>query len=182
VELARQLVADYGYLAVLVGTFLEGELVLVAAGFAASRGLLSPGLVMGVAALGAYLGHIFFFALGRWKGKGWILSHPRLGPYAEKADRIITDYGWTSVFVLQYLYGARLTGAVMFGISSFRLPRFLALQTVNCITWAALVAGVGYGLGTTLEAAADRLTWISAGVVAVLLSLALVLWLRRKAP
>ena len=36
-----QLVADYGYLAVFVGTLLEGEAVLMLAGYAAHRSYLS---------------------------------------------------------------------------------------------------------------------------------------------
>ena len=34
------LIASYGYYALFVGTFLEGETVLIAAGFAAHRGIL----------------------------------------------------------------------------------------------------------------------------------------------
>ena len=38
----ESLVDAYGYLAVLVGTFIEGETILVLGGFAAARGY--PGL------------------------------------------------------------------------------------------------------------------------------------------
>jgi membrane-associated protein len=179
VETARQLVADYGYLAVFLGTVLEGEAVLLAAAFAASRGLLSAPLVAAVGALGAYVGHLVFFWAGRAKGHDWLFDHPRLGPHVRRADQVINRYGWSSVFILQYLYGARIAGALLFGISSFRLPRFLALQVVNCATWAALVTGAGYLLGTTLEAA-HRLTWITGGVAAVVLALALWLGLRKR--
>jgi membrane-associated protein len=179
-DLARQLVADYGYLAVFVGTFLEGEGVLLAAAFAAHHGLLSGPLVVAVAAVGAWTGHVFFFAVGRWRGREWLFARPRLGRHARRADRVIVRYGWSSVFILQYLYGARVAGALLFGISSFTLPRFLFLQAVNCATWAVVVTAAGYLLGATLEAAQARLTWVSAGVVAVLLAAALWAARRRK--
>ncbi|MBI5136785.1 MAG: DedA family protein [Nitrospirae bacterium] len=178
-ELARQLVADYGYLAVFVGTFLEGEAVLLCAGFAAHQGLLSAPLVVLTAALGAYTGHIAFFFAGRWKGRAWLFGHRRLGRHARKADRIITRNGWTSVFVLQYLYGARIAGALAFGMSSFRLPRFLALQTVNCLVWAAVVTAAGYLVSQSLDAARGRLALISAAVVALLVAGAWVIARRR---
>lgn len=176
-ELARQLVADYGYLAVFVGTFLEGETVLLAAAFAASHGLLAGPLVVVTAAGGAWAGHVFFFAVGRWKGRAWLFARRRLGRHARRADDVIVRHGWTSVFILQYLYGARIAGALLFGISSFTLPRFLFLQAVNCVTWAAVVTAAGYLLGATLELAAERLTWVSAAAVVLL---AAALWLARR--
>ncbi len=182
-ETARTLVADYGYLAVFIGTFLEGEMVLLCAGFAAQQGLLSAPLVVIVAALGAYAGHAVFFQLGRWKGRGWLFNHPKLGPHAAKADRIVNRHGWSSVFILQYMYGARLAGALLFGISSFNWPRFLTLQTANCISWAALVTGIGYLLGNSLESAKGRLALISiAVVVAIPATLWLLAYVRRPPP
>jgi membrane-associated protein len=179
VDLARQLVADYGYLAVLVGTFLEGETVLLAAAFAAHHGLLSGPLVVAAAAAGAWTGHAVFFALGRWKGRAWLFARPRLGRHARRADEVIVRHGWASVFILQYLYGCRVAGAILFGLSSFGLPRFLALQAVNCLVWAAVVTAAGYLLGATVELAAQRLTWVSAAVVVAILGGALWLALRR---
>lgn len=179
-EIARQLVADYGYLAVFVGTFLEGEAVLLAAAFAAAHGLLAAPAVAATGALGAYVGHVVFFQVGRLKGPGWLFSHPRLGPHARKADAVINRYGWSSVFILQYLYGARIAGALLFGISTFTPLRFLALQAVNCLTWAVLVTAAGYLLGATLEVIVARLTWISAGIVVTILAVVLVLAVRRR--
>lgn len=179
-DLARQLVTDYGYLAVFVGTFLEGEVVLLAAAFAAAHGLLGAPAVAATGALGAYAGHLAFFQAGRWKGSGWLFDHPRLGAHARKADAVINRYGWSSVFILQYLYGARIAGALLFGVSTFTLPRFLALQAVNCVTWAILVTGAGYLLGATLEVIVARLTWISAGIVVTVLAIVLGLAVRRR--
>jgi len=183
VDLARQLVADYGYLAVFVGTFLEGESVLLAAAFVAHHGLLSGPLVAAVAACGAWTGHVAFFALGRWRGRAWLFARPRLGAHARRADEIMVRHGWASVFILQYLYGTRVAGAILFGMSSFTLPRFLALQAVNCAVWAAVVTGAGYLLGATLELAARRLTWVTVGLVALALAGALwVAWRRTRRP
>lgn len=180
-ELARQLVADYGYLAVFVGTFLEGESVLLAAAFAAHHGLLSGPLVAAVAAVGAWAGHAAFFALGRWRGRAWLFARPRLGAHARRADEVMVRHGWASVFILQYLYGTRVAAAILFGMSSFTLPRFLLLQAVNCVVWAAVVTAAGYLLGATLELAAERLTWVTAALVAAAVGGALwVAWRRAR--
>ena len=62
------LLQKFGYLAVLVGTFLEGETILVLAGFFAERGYLRLPLVIVCAFSGAYVGHVFWFWLGRSQG------------------------------------------------------------------------------------------------------------------
>ncbi len=48
----ESLLQDFGYLAVFVGTFLEGEAILITAGFFASRGYLDPMIVCVVAFAG----------------------------------------------------------------------------------------------------------------------------------
>jgi membrane protein DedA with SNARE-associated domain len=59
------LIAHSGYAAVLVGTFLEGETVLVLAGIAAHRGYLDLPLVIGAAFLDTLFGDQLYFFLGR---------------------------------------------------------------------------------------------------------------------
>ena len=62
----ESLIDTYGYLAILVGTFFEGETVLVLGGFAAHRGYLDlPGVIL-AAFVGTLLGDQLFFVLGRW--------------------------------------------------------------------------------------------------------------------
>jgi membrane protein DedA with SNARE-associated domain len=60
-----QLLADHGYLAVLIGSLLEGETILVLAGFAAHQGHLSLPLVLAIAFVGGTFGDQIFFWLGR---------------------------------------------------------------------------------------------------------------------
>lgn len=56
----ESLVTSYGYPAVLVGTFLEGETILVLAGFLAHRGYLDLPLVILTAFLGTFTGDQLF--------------------------------------------------------------------------------------------------------------------------
>ena len=59
------MIATYGYGAVLVGTFLEGETVVLLGGFAAHRGYLDLPWVIAVAFAGSLLGDQLYFYLGR---------------------------------------------------------------------------------------------------------------------
>lgn len=66
--------AQYGYLALFLGTFLEGESFLLLAGFLSSRGYLSFTGVILVSFSGAFLGNLFYYALGRWRGNSLLLK------------------------------------------------------------------------------------------------------------
>ena len=146
-EWAQQIIEQYGYWAVFIGTFAEGEAVFVAAAALAAAGLLEPWKVIVVAAIGAFIGHLFFFAIGRWRGMQIINSFEFLRTHHPKANKVLDHYAHWSVFIFQYLYGTRIVAAIMFGCSSIEFWRFFLLQIVNCITWAMVVYAAGHFLG-----------------------------------
>lgn len=55
-------IEHFGYLAILVGTLLEGETFLILGGFAAHRGYLDLSLVILSAFLGTVLGDQLFYS------------------------------------------------------------------------------------------------------------------------
>ncbi len=74
----QELISNYGYLTIAVGTFFEGETVLVLGGLAAHRGfLLLPG-VIACAFLGAFCGNQLYFHIGRRKGATFLAKRPAL--------------------------------------------------------------------------------------------------------
>ncbi|MFC1536610.1 DedA family protein [Pseudomonadota bacterium] len=146
-EWAQQIIEQYGYWALFAGTFAEGEAIFIAAAALAAAGILEPWKVVVVAAIGAFIGHIFFFAIGRWRGMQIINSVEFLRTHHPKANRVLDHYAHWSVFIFQYLYGTRLVAAILFGCSSIEFWRFFLLQIVNCITWAIVVYAAGHFLG-----------------------------------
>ena len=141
-------VSNYGLLAVLVGTFIEGEGILITAGILAGSGLLNPVSVWLTASLGAWLGHGFWFLVGRsLRDRPALLRYRWLAESINQADRIIQRRPGTSIFTLQYLYGLRIIGAIAFGVTHLSLGKFLCYEALNCPLWAALIESVGYLLG-----------------------------------
>ncbi len=172
---AQAFLEEYGYWAVFAWTFIEGESVFVAAAALSAAGLMDPWKVITTAALGAYVGHLFFFALGRWKGLAIIEAVPFLRRHYPKANLILDRYAHWSIFIFQYLYGTRIVAAILFGASTIGLGRFLILQAINCITWSFVIYTVGHALGLAGLAILHRFG-IAGLVVAVLVVLAVALW------
>src|SRR5690606_2170454 len=77
----------WGYAAVAVGTFLEGEIVLIAGGALAHRGLLSLPFVVLAAFLGSVAGDQLWFYVGKRAGRSFVTRRPRLREHAHKAER-----------------------------------------------------------------------------------------------
>lgn len=146
-EWAQQFVEQYGYWAVFIWTFIEGESVFIAAAALAGAGIMTPWKVIVVAASGAYIGHIAFFLLGRWRGMAIINAIPALRRHYPKANLILDRYAHWSVFIFQYLYGTRIVAATLFGCSSIGFTRFALLQIVNCLSWSLIIYSIGHMLG-----------------------------------
>jgi len=171
-EWARQFVEQYGYWAVFAWTFIEGESVLIAAAALAAAGLLTPWKVIVVAAVGAYVGHLAFFALGRWRGMAIIKALPSLNRHYARANAVLDRYAHWSIFIFQYLYGTRMVAAILFGCSSIGFIRFALLQVANCLSWALVIYTVGHLMGVAGVAILHRFGVI--GLVIVLLVAVLV--------
>ncbi len=169
-EWARQVVEQYGYWAVFIGTFIEGESVFIAAAALTTTGLLEPYRLILVGACGAFIGHLVFFAIGRLSGKRLFQHFPVLNRHRHHAEKIFNDHAGWSVFIFQYLYGTRMIAAILFGTSNIAFWRFCALQIVNCISWAAIIFNVGRLLGMAAMAIMEEF-----GIIGLLIALASIL-------
>src|SRR2546423_14578665 len=145
------LLHKFGYFADFSGTFLEGETILVMAGFFAERGYLQIFIVMLVAAMGAYTGHVFWFWLGRTQGVRLLERFPKMKKHFGKGIRMFERYGAPAIFITQWLYGLRITCAVIIGISKISTVKFLVYEAITCVVWAIIIATAGYVFGTAVE-------------------------------
>lgn len=147
----QALVESYGYYAVIIGTFLEGETVLIIAGFAAYRGYLSLPWVIAAAVAGSLLGDQFYFFLGRCFGARILARFPRAARRATRVNILLGRYHTVFILVMRFLYGFRTIGPVVLGMSNISAIKFAALNAIGAIVWAVAVSSIGYVFGGTLE-------------------------------
>jgi membrane protein DedA with SNARE-associated domain len=173
----ESLLQDFGYLAVFVGTFLEGEAILIAAGFFAARGYLDPVAVFVVAFAGAYAGHIFWFWLGRVHGVRLLDRFPRMKRHFGKGIRVFERYGAAAIILTQWIYGLRITCAVIIGMSRIGLVKFFIYQAVSCGIWAAIITAAGYYFGRAIEKVLGRVEHIEKYALIFIVAIAVGFWL-----
>lgn len=175
------LIQSYGYAAVGVGTFLEGETVLLAAGAAAFHGYLALPVVIAVAAVASFLGDQSFFLLGRRYGSRLLARFPALGPGAARASALLERHHVPLILAVRFLYGLRIAGPVAIGMSGVHWSRFFALNLAGAVIWASAIASIGWGLGQGLAYALSGFDADEAVLLATLLLPALLWGLYRHA-
>jgi membrane protein DedA with SNARE-associated domain len=173
----RAFVETYGYLAVFAGTLLEGETVLLAAGFAAHQGLLDWRLVMAVALIGGTLGDQLAFLLGRWKGEALIARFPILAGAAPRVHRLVERFDVGLILTIRFIYGLRIAGPVIMGSSRIPLYRFSVFNMIGAAIWAVLVGGAGYLFGMAIESMFGRFQHVELIALAVIFAVGFLLWL-----
>jgi len=174
------LLHKFGYLAVFVGTFLEGETILVMAGFFAERGYMELLIVMLVAFTGAYTGHVFWFWLGRVKGVRLLDRFPRMKNHFGKGIRMFERYGAPAIFITQWLYGLRITCAVIIGISRISTLKFLVYEGISCAVWAAVIASLGFFFGRAVERVLGKAAHIEKWGLLALVVIGVGVWLYHR--
>ncbi len=145
------LVHDYGLAAVFVGTFLEGETVLLLAAASTHFGLLDLRAVLAVAAIGAFLGDNAAFLVGRHFGAQITDRIPWLASAVPRVDRLLARWRWLAVIALRFTYGLRIAGPMLIGAGSMPAWEFAAANALGALVWAAVIGSLGFAAGHAVE-------------------------------
>lgn len=173
-----QTIIDYGYFALFIGTFLEGETILVIAGFLAHRGYLSLPWVIVAAFLGTFAGDQTFFYLGRWKGIAFLQKHPLWRSKTDKAFCLLNRHQMLVILGFRFLYGVRNVTPFVIGTCGIAPGRFFVLNFIGALVWAAVVGFLGYQFGYLAEVLLGEIQRYELSILAALLVAGLVLFWR----
>lgn len=141
------LIQTYGYLAVALGSFLEGEAVLLAGSLAAYHGHLALPVVMGIAAVASFMGDLPYFFAGRRYGPCVLRRFPSLRRRRKRLENVMHRHHVVLVLSLRFLYGMRIAGLLALGMSKMPALRFLLLDFIGAVVWSAGICAAGYGAG-----------------------------------
>lgn len=152
----NRLIAENGayfYLIAFMWTFLEGETVVLFAGFAAAQGLLDPLPLLIATWLGSFCGDQSCFWVGRHFGGAILRRFPKCRQRAEAALNWLERYNTGFILSFRFIYGIRNVSSFAMGLSALHWRRFLSLNFLAAGLWAASFIAVGYFLGHAFRAA-----------------------------
>ena len=181
-------IETYGYLGVLIGTFLEGDIALVLGGLCAQcTDLRLVGVILS-AFLGAIIGDQVFYNLGRHKGLQLLNRFPRLKLRTERVFHHMRRHGSIIAFAFRFFYGFRILTPLMIGASGVGRGRFTLLNCLGALSWATVLGCLGYGMGEALVLILEKLKadlkhllpFILAGLLVVVAIIRLIVWRVRR--
>lgn len=172
------LIQQYGYCAILLGTFLEGETILILGGVAAHLGSLDLSLVILTAFLGSSAGDQLYYFIGRWKGRKLLNHFPRWVGSAQKVFRLLERHKNVVILSFRFFYGLRNVTPFALGISRVETSRFVALNLIGAALWAVSFAIIGFLIGEAHERILGR--GYGAVLLGVLVALFSAVWLVRR--
>jgi len=176
----EDLLSQYGYLALFVGTFLEGETILLVAGYLASMGHLDLTYCIVAAFLGSLSGDQFAFYIGRWKGKGIIEKRESWRKSASKLHKLIERYHELIVLSFRFFYGLRNVTPFYLGTTDLGGIKFLLLNAAGAFVWALSFGFAGFLFGNVVERFMTNIKHIQMVVIGGVAVAACVIWLIRR--
>lgn len=173
----REYLELHGYWVLFIGTFLEGETILIMAGFLAFEGYLQITGVILTAFAGSFLGDQFYFYLGYFKGKGLLRRFHSIARKFREALRLIEKYGIFVAFISRFTYGFRIVLPVILGITSIPAKTFLWINLVSAFVWAIVFALAGYLFGKSASLFLDDVGKYEKYLMLALLGIITMFWL-----
>lgn len=167
----------YGYVAILIGTFLEGETTLILGGVTAKLGYLELQWVIACAFIGTLAGDQLFFFIGRYHGAAYLRRHTSWNKRIEKADRILQRHRILIIVGFRFLYGLRIIMPIAIGMSKIPIAAFVVLNVFGAALWAVVIGVLGYVFGHAVDLFVGDIRRYELEVLAAVLAIGLSVWL-----
>ena len=178
----EHLLETYGYLALFIGTFAEGESVLLLGGFLAHSGHMELPAVIATAFVAAVCGNQLYFYLGRRHAYGFLLRFPRLQAQATRALRRIENHQVKWALAMRFMWGFRIAMPVALGMTNMRASLFFWLNLASGAVWAVLFAFIGFTTSDVLTSVLAGIRhyemWIAGALIAAALIVLALRWRR----
>lgn len=143
----EEFLQQYGYLALAVGTFFEGETAILVASSLVSSGVFGGAETVFFGFFGSFLGDWMYYLIGRINGTLFVERRPKLKLQLEPARRFFESHRFQVLISYRFLYGLRTVLPIMIGLTGVRPAQFLAFSVAAGLLWASLVSAAGYVAG-----------------------------------
>ncbi len=149
----------YGYAGIIVYMVLTGcglpmpeEVAIIAGGVAAATGGWNPWLTLGALLIGALLGDIVMYSLGRYFGRRLIQDHPIFSGFMtaereQKVEQMLCRHGWKVLFGARFMVGIRGPMYITAGILKMPFKKFFLADLFCATIVVTLFFGISYVFG-----------------------------------
>jgi membrane protein DedA with SNARE-associated domain len=176
-SILRDLLDTYGYVTVLIGTFFEGETILLLGGLAASFGYLELKWVIALAFVGSLSGDQLWFFVGRRHGNTLLARFPAWHQRADRVHAVLERYETPVLLSFRFFYGFRNLTPFVVGMGRIKAGKFITLNAIGAGIWSVTVACAGYLFGEFVELVLGDIKRYQIWTIAFVLVAGMVVWL-----
>lgn len=160
------------YPLMFLAMFFDANIMILAATFLISAGVLNPYLLSLIVIIGAYAEQVWWFFLGRLLKRNNFLNRWG-GRLVGRYDKHLLNRPFHSLVITKFIYGVHRATLMRFGMLNFPVKNFAKSSLLATATWLAIVAGIGFSLSESYKALNRYLKYGEFGLL-FLLVLALV--------
>ncbi len=177
-----------GYLVLLLGSFVEGESVVLTAGFLSFKEFLSFPIVVLIAFCGSVTADQLLFFAGRFYGPGLLEKKPAWQEKSQKVFELLHRYNVWFIVGFRFVYGIRTISPFVIGASGIDIKRFAILNIIAGIIWAVLSVSAGYLIGyffaDTIDLMIEKfIQYQKIGITTIIgIIVSIILWKRWRHP
>ncbi len=167
----------YGYLFIIVGTFLEGEICLVAAIFLCQKGYLDLRWVLALAFIGGFVGDQVCYYIGYSRGASFLKRRKKWRERADSVFSLLHRYPTLVALSFHFFYGIRSVTPFVIGASRYSRLRFFLLNGIGVAAWTAVIAWLSLKFGPAMTLVMDAVKKYDGIAVGALVGIAALTWL-----
>ncbi len=147
----EEFLRQYGYLALVVGTFIEGETAILVAASLVYSGVLSGPETVFFGFFGSFASDWMYFLIGRINGNYFVDRRPALKAKLEPARKFFEAHRIQILLSYRFLYGLRAVLPIMIGLTGVRPMHFMGFSVASGLLWSSLVGSAGYFAGAYFQ-------------------------------
>jgi len=144
--------SKYGYFAILVAAFWEGEAVLIAAGVLCGSGYLDWRLTIIAAAIGGSAGDQIYFYAAHDRAARLINKSKRMRKWYPKISKFVLRHGTIAVLLSRFATGLRITIPLVCATAGMSPKKYSPLNLISAFAWASFWVAVMYQVGARVHA------------------------------
>ena len=145
-----RLLPKYGYLAVLIAAFWEGEAVLIAAGTLCGAGYLDWRLTILAAAIGGSAGDQIYFYAAHERAARLVQKSKRLRKVYPRVSKFVLKHGTIAVLLSRFAAGLRITIPLVCATVAMPPRKYSSLNLLSALCWASVWVAISYQFGAHL--------------------------------
>jgi membrane protein DedA with SNARE-associated domain len=181
---------DMGYLGIFLLMMIESsfipfpsEIVLIPAGYLASKGDMNIILILIASLLGSIMGALINYFGALYVGRKFLLKYGKyilISPETlDKMEKFFKEHGAISTFTGRLIPGVRQLISVPAGLSRMNLKVFIFYTSLGALIWSIILVALGYIIGENQALIKEYLSQIIT-ITLVTISLLVVFYIYRN--